>query len=89
MNLNPVSLTAGARLAEFERLLRACRLTSRDAADTLGLTYESIRGYQRGSQAPSGPAMVALAALAALPSDQREALIVRHVRMSRAEGALL
>lgn len=64
--------------------MRVLRLSSQDAADTLGLTYESIRGYQRGAQAPSGPALVALTAIAALPWDQREAYILRRPRV-RAE----
>lgn len=80
MNANPVRLGAVARFVEFDRLITALHMTSRDAAETLGLTYETIRLYQRGAQAPSGPALVALAAIAALPSDQRDAYIVRSKR---------
>lgn len=81
MSQHPAALTADARRDEFERLMRALRLTSHDAAETLGLTYESIRMYLRGAQAPSGPALLALTALEYLPAEQRDALIIRRLRI--------
>lgn len=80
---HPTTLNAEARRAEFARLMYALHLTSHDAAETLGLTYESIRMYQRGAQAPSGPALLALTALESLPADQRNALIIRRLRVTR------
>lgn len=83
MLTNPGKLTAAAREAEFGRLMLALHLTSHDAAETLGVTYETVRLYQRGRLAPNASSLLALMALEALPAEAREALILRRVRPSR------
>jgi hypothetical protein len=77
-------LPGASRLDELNRLLRICRMTGGDLALTLGMTPAAVRRWLNSQSPVPNAALVTLAALERLPMVEREQLIFRKPRTSKA-----
>jgi hypothetical protein len=77
-------LPSAERIAELNRLLRANRMIDGDLALTLGVSPVTVKNWLYGLSPVPNPALVTLAALERLPVEEREQLIFRRPRTTKA-----